>query len=100
MRSGPVTGLNRFPLLKGFKGKARKRMTRGSRGRLAANAVLSETIALCGGVLRHSRRYYNTQKWVLQAKGFFSPWFAISIFRRFSKRIASVMMDGQGGMKE
>jgi len=72
MRSGPVTGLNRFPLLKGFKGKARKRMTRGFRGRLAATAVLSETIAFCGGVLRHSGIYYITQILDLQAKGLFS----------------------------
>jgi len=71
MRSGPVTGLIRFPLLKGFKGKARKRMTRGFRRRLAASAVLSAAIAICGGVLRHSSTYYNTLILVLQAKAVF-----------------------------
>ena len=60
-------GAEPSPSTETFKGKARKRMTRGFCGWLAANAFLSETIAFCGGVLRHSRGYYNTRIPVLQA---------------------------------
>ena len=61
-------GAEPFPSTEMFKGKARKRMTRGFRGWLAANAFLSETIAFRGGVLRHSGKYYNMQMLDLQAK--------------------------------